>query len=329
MWWSPGWPAMQDGNYSRELNRGSKMSERSQHNVCFLVVPMKWSLIAAIAVYLLATLGGWLIGLPVQAAPSTAEAAALTSPSPAPATVTDSLSPLATSDPAADVLTDLVEAVTTPTPPSTTTTTTSSLLYAVQEGDTLGSIAQARGVSIEHLIAVNDLADPDVLYVGQTLVVPDGSTSALVTPPSTSPQVPAPTGFPSEPMPIPLPAQPAAVDEDRWIAVDLSEQLLTAYEGSTPVHSTLVSTGLPGTPTPVGQFRIWIKLRYDDMAGADYYIEDVPYVMYFHEGYGLHGVTWHGNFGHPMSHGCVNLPTSEAEWLFNWADVGTLVNVHD
>jgi len=50
-----------------------------------------------------------------------------------------------------------------------------------------------------------------------------------------------------------------------------------------------------------------------DRAGEDYYIEDVPYVMYFHEGYGLHGVTWHGNFGHPMSHGCVNLPTSEAE----------------
>ena len=64
------------------------------------------------------------------------------------------------------------------------------------------------------------------------------------------------------------------------------------------------------------------------MEGPDYYIEDVP-VMYFHEGYGLHGVTWHGNFGHPTSHGCVNLPMEEAEWLFNWADVGTLVNIHE
>ena len=132
-----------------------------------------------------------------------------------------------------------------------------------------------------------------------------------------------------EPTPIPPPAPPAEVNEERWIDVNLSEQVLTAYEGRTPVRTTLVSTGLSGTPTPVGQFRIWIKFRYDDMAGADYYIEDVPYVMYFHGGYGLHGVTWHGNFGHPMSHGCVNLPTSEAEWLFNWADVGTLVNVHD
>ncbi|HEY73699.1 MAG TPA: L,D-transpeptidase [Thermoflexia bacterium] len=51
--------------------------------------------------------------------------------------------------------------------------------------------------------------------------------------------------------------------------------------------------------------------------------------MYFHEGYGLHGVTWHANLGHPMSHGCVNQPNDEAEWLFNFADVGTLVNIHD
>jgi hypothetical protein len=132
-----------------------------------------------------------------------------------------------------------------------------------------------------------------------------------------------------EPTPIPTPASPWKAAEERWIDVDLSRQLLTAYEGRTPVHTTLVSSGLPATPTPVGQYRIWVKFRYDDMAGADYYIEDVPYVMYFHGGYGLHGVTWHGNFGHPMSHGCVNLPTEEAEWLFNWADVGTLVNIHE
>jgi lipoprotein-anchoring transpeptidase ErfK/SrfK len=126
---------------------------------------------------------------------------------------------------------------------------------------------------------------------------------------------------------IPPAVEPGEIDETRWIGVDLSEQRLTAYENGVAVHTTLVSTGLPGTPTPTGEFRIWIKLRYDDMAGADYYIEDVPYVMYFHEGYGLHGVTWHGNFGHPMSHGCVNLPTEEAGWLFNWAEVGTLVSI--
>jgi lipoprotein-anchoring transpeptidase ErfK/SrfK len=142
------------------------------------------------------------------------------------------------------------------------------------------------------------------------------------------PQVAAPRAdAPPNPAEGPLPVEADDIDEARWIDVDLSEQMLTAYEHGMVVHTTLVSTGLPQTPTPTGQFRIWIKLRYDDMAGADYYIEDVPYVMYFHEGYGLHGVTWHGNFGHPMSHGCVNLPTPEAEWLFNWADVGTLVSI--
>jgi lipoprotein-anchoring transpeptidase ErfK/SrfK len=143
------------------------------------------------------------------------------------------------------------------------------------------------------------------------------------------PEVAAPpTPVPASPTIIPSPAEPWEIGEARWIDVDLSEQTLTAYENGVAVRTTLVSTGLPQTPTPTGQFRIWIKFRYDDMEGPGYYIEDVPYVMYFYKGYGLHGVTWHGNFGHPMSHGCVNLPTEEAEWLFNWADVGTLVNVH-
>ncbi|MGD9030169.1 MAG: L,D-transpeptidase family protein, partial [Anaerolineae bacterium] len=136
---------------------------------------------------------------------------------------------------------------------------------------------------------------------------------------------PAPTPTPT---PLPLPELPAELYEDRWIDVDLTHQRVTAYEGRTMVYTTLASTGLPNTPTPTGQFRIWIKLRYDDMAGPGYYLKDVPYVMYFYQGYGLHGVWWHANFGHPMSHGCVNLPTEAAEWFFNWADVGTLVNVH-
>jgi len=50
--------------------------------------------------------------------------------------------------------------------------------------------------------------------------------------------------------------------------------------------------------------------------------------MYFYEGYSLHGTYWHHNFGHPMSHGCVNMRTSDAAWLYNWASVGTLVNIH-
>jgi lipoprotein-anchoring transpeptidase ErfK/SrfK len=138
---------------------------------------------------------------------------------------------------------------------------------------------------------------------------------------------PPPTPMPSSPDFVPTPTLAWDINEPRWIDVDLAHQRVTAYEGRTPVYTTLASTGLPNTPTVEGQFRIWIKLRYDDMTGPGYYLEDVPYVMYFYQGYGFHGVWWHANFGHAMSHGCVNLPTDAAEWLFNWADVGTLVNV--
>jgi hypothetical protein len=98
-------------------------------------------------------------------------------------------------------------------------------------------------------------------------------------------------------------------DEGRWIDVDLSDQRVVAYDGTTPQA-------------------IWIKLRATDMAGPGYYLPGVPFTMYFYKGYALHGTYWHDNFGTPMSHGCVNLRTSDAEWLFEFASVGTLVNVH-
>ena len=114
----------------------------------------------------------------------------------------------------------------------------------------------------------------------------------------------------------------------RWIDVDLTHQRLVAYEGQTPVRSVTVSTGLPRTPTVTGRFKIYVKYRSAPMSGPGYYLPNVPYVMYFYRGYGLHGTYWHNNFGRPMSHGCVNLPTPQAEWLYNWASVGTLVVIH-
>jgi hypothetical protein len=116
--------------------------------------------------------------------------------------------------------------------------------------------------------------------------------------------------------------------EGRWIDVDVTRQTLTAYDGTTPIKSFLVSTGTSAYPTVLGQFRIWIKLEATDMSGPGYHLEDVPYTMYFYQGYGLHGAYWHNNFGTPMSHGCVNLEISNAGWLFDFAAVGTLVNIH-
>jgi lipoprotein-anchoring transpeptidase ErfK/SrfK len=111
--------------------------------------------------------------------------------------------------------------------------------------------------------------------------------------------------------------------------VDLSDQMIYAYEGDQIVASFLVSTGTWQYPTVTGQFHIYVKYLYADMAGPGYYLPDVPYVMYFYDGYGLHGTYWHSNFGTPMSHGCINLSIPDAEWLFYWADVGTLVNIHE
>lgn len=119
---------------------------------------------------------------------------------------------------------------------------------------------------------------------------------------------------------------------EKWIDVNLTTQTLTAYEGDLPVLETLISSGLAQHATVTGQFRVWLRFETQTMDGSrlgyDYYLENVPYVMYFFEDYALHGTFWHNNFGQPMSHGCVNMETGDAGWLFNWSEMGTVVNVH-
>jgi lipoprotein-anchoring transpeptidase ErfK/SrfK len=146
------------------------------------------------------------------------------------------------------------------------------------------------------------------------------------TPTSTFTPYPTDTEIPiEEPTEVEL---PEPVGEGRWIDVDLTNQLTYAFEGDVIVNTFLVSTGTWLHPTVTGQYYIYVKYEYADMEGPGYYLPDVPYVMYFYDGYGLHGTYWHNNFGTPMSHGCINLSIPDAEWLFNWADVGTLVNIH-
>ncbi len=150
-------------------------------------------------------------------------------------------------------------------------------------------------------------------------IVPDTPTAGNMT------HMPAATSNPS----LTTETPPQVVhDNERWIDVNLTQQMTYAYQGTTLVKSFLVSTGTWQYPTVTGQYHIYVKLRYTDMAGPGYYLPNVPYTMYFYEGYGLHGTYWHHNFGTPMSHGCVNLSIPDAEWLYNWASVGTLVNVH-
>jgi lipoprotein-anchoring transpeptidase ErfK/SrfK len=144
--------------------------------------------------------------------------------------------------------------------------------------------------------------------------------------------LPTATPWPTDTeVPWPTDAPPAYADSgggERWIDVNLSEQMVYAYEGNTIVASFLVSTGVPQFPTVTGSYRIYVKYLYTDMSGPGYYLPDVPYTMYFYRGYSLHGTYWHNNFGHPMSHGCINMYTPDAEWMFYWASVGTLVSIH-
>ncbi len=118
------------------------------------------------------------------------------------------------------------------------------------------------------------------------------------------------------------------LDDGRWIEVDLDKQMVRAFAGDILIREFLVSTGTAAHPTLIGDFHIYIKNRYADMRGPGYNLPNVPYTMYYYHSYGLHGTYWHDNFGTPMSHGCVNLRTEDAGWLFNWASIGTLVHVH-
>ncbi len=109
----------------------------------------------------------------------------------------------------------------------------------------------------------------------------------------------------------------------RWVAVDLFEQTLIAYEDDRPVFATVVSSGLSEWPTVEGLFKVWARLRKDTMSGAAgqpdaYYVQNVPWVMYFKGGISLHGTYWHGDFGYRRSHGCVNLSISDARWIYDW-----------
>ncbi|HFC08297.1 MAG TPA: murein L,D-transpeptidase [Chloroflexi bacterium] len=121
---------------------------------------------------------------------------------------------------------------------------------------------------------------------------------------------------------------PGVGPHDKWIDVNLSRQRLYAYVGTQLIRQFVVSTGVAAYPTVTGTYHIYVKYVSTLMTGPGYYLPNVPYTMYFYRGYGIHGTYWHHNFGVPMSHGCVNMRTPDAQWLFNWAPLGTTVHIH-
>jgi LysM repeat protein len=213
-------------------------------------------------------------------------------------------------------------------------------IHVVKAGEHLGSIGERYTTTALKIAELNGLSNASLIIPGQQLLIPPPSFDELA--------VVAPIGedgFHFHPQPLST--------TEKWIDVDLSEQRVVAYEGATPVQSFIVSTGKENTPTVTGTFRIWAKTAVQDMFGGNraagdyYYLEDVEWVQYFYEDYGFHSAYWHDNFGEPMSRGCINMRTEDAEWLFEWAgpdaskpdktgwvtsdniNQGTLVVVHD
>lgn len=133
----------------------------------------------------------------------------------------------------------------------------------------------------------------------------------------------------------PGPAPPKLGEHEKWIDVNLKRQTLVAFEGSTAVFVTLVSSGRNEHETPPGSFRIREKHitatmdgDADTAADGPYSIEDVPYIEYFNAGYALHGAFWHSSFGSVKSHGCVNLSPFDAKSLFGWTEPQLPVGWH-
>jgi LysM repeat protein len=209
---------------------------------------------------------------------------------------------------------------------------TQSVNHTVHAGQSVSKVAEQYGVTPAAIARLNGLTIHSVLEVGQTLRIPSEDALELIE--SMYPRL-DPVQYPSS--------------TERWVEVDLSEQLAIAYEGTNPIKAFVISTGVGNTPTVTGTFRIWAKIAMQDMSGGSraagnyYHLKDVPNVQFFYRGFGFHGTYWHSNFGTPMSRGCVNMTKEDAKWLFEWtspavydddylfstnANPGTLVMVH-
>ena len=195
--------------------------------------------------------------------------------------------------------------------------------YTVVEGDLLSVIAARYEITPTTLALANNLETPYSLWPGQKLIIP-GDPAAIAAAAAAVVPTPKPAAATTT---AGSATTSAPASGGKWIEVVLSNQTALAWQGNTLVRRMVVSTGLPGTPTVVGRFQVYAKYVSAPMSGPGYYLPAVPHTMYFYAGYALHGAYWHNNFGHPMSHGCVNLSLPDAAWLFSWTPMGTTVVV--
>lgn len=131
----------------------------------------------------------------------------------------------------------------------------------------------------------------------------------------------------------PKTSPPEGLTSNRWIDVDLAEQTLAVYANNEIIFATVIASGLEPFYTRPGLFQVYEKKETETMRNNDptdyYYLDNVPWTMYFDKARALHGAYWRTRFGYPQSHGCINLSVGDSHWLFNWANVGEYVYVYD
>jgi hypothetical protein len=117
---------------------------------------------------------------------------------------------------------------------------------------------------------------------------------------------------------------------EHWADVNLTTQTLTLFDGATPMETIWISSGRPETPTPQGHHPVAPGQKQLDTAlrGSDFYYEHVTWIGW-NNMYGVHSAYWHGNFGHPQSHGCVNVSPDQIMDVYNWLDIGDYIEVHE
>jgi len=116
----------------------------------------------------------------------------------------------------------------------------------------------------------------------------------------------------------------AQATTDKRVEIDLARQQLTAYEDGVAVRRAHLSSGRPGSDTPLGTFQVRLKrparhMAASEGAGNGFDLPGVPWVSYFHwTGVAFHGTYWHNDYGRPRSRGCINLRPEDAQWIYRW-----------
>ncbi len=189
--------------------------------------------------------------------------------------------------------------------------------YIVRRGEYLTQLGVRFNLDWLALAKINGLSPPYTLHTGQVLRIPGFEEYLSYLPEDSNYRLFYTTNHHPGPR----------VGVGREIVIEIGRQSIYAYENGVLRKRALISSGKMVTPTVLGDYKIYLKFRSQTMSGPGYSLDNVEWPMYFYKGYAIHGTWWHTMFGTPMSHGCVNLTNEDARWFWEFAPIGTPVQV--